>query len=28
VKLVEINSEIPKKDTVEIGRVEALFEPT
>ena len=28
VKLVEINPEIPKKDTIEIGRVEAFFEPT
>ena len=27
VRLVETNPEIPKKDTIEIGRVEALFEP-
>ena len=28
VKLLEINPEIPKKDTIEIGRVEAVFDPT
>ena len=27
VTLVEINPEIPKEDTIEIGRIEALFEP-
>ena len=27
VKLVEINPAIPTKDTIEVGRVEALFEP-
>ena len=27
VKLVEINPQIPTRDTIEVGRVEALFEP-